>query len=96
MLQEAQTRLLSHDDSSLDGSGDPAANSQSGDGLSMDDTSWKHNPRYSDYEDDLLPALQGVHLTAPAGNPAAGNKLQVSQEGDVSTLLNRCVFYTSV
>ena len=94
MLQEAQSRLLSHDDSSLDGSIDQATNSQSGDGLSMDDTSWKHNPRYSDYEDDLLPALQGVHLTAPAaGNPAAGSKLQ---EGDVSTLLNRCVFYTSV
>ena len=71
MLQEAQSRLLSHESSQGN--------------LSSSDTSWQHNPKYSDYDDDYL--QQSSHQSAVSPHP----KQTQHTDGDIKDILHRLV-----
>ena len=71
MLQEAQSRLLSHDSSQ--------------ENLSSSDTSWQHNPKFSDYDDDYLQQPRQPAI-AQHSNPVQ------HADGDIKDTLHRLVY----
>ena len=74
MLQEAQSRLLSHESSQ--------------ENLSSSETTWQHNPKYSDYDDDFL-------QTACQPSVSSISKQSQHKDGDIEDILHRLVDITS-